>query len=433
MIIFTLPDRSELIFKRAVEVMPCGVNSPVRFYSPYPFFVRSGFGSKIVTVDHKTYTDYCMGYGALLLGHAYQPLIDSIKADLDKGTLFCIPTENEVSLAEKLSNVVPSAEMTRILNTGMEATMTAIRLARAYTKKKKIVKLDGCYHGAHDYGLVRRGETNCEGLPSSEGTTSEISSQTLVVDYNDISKFEDLIRNRDDIAGVIMEPVAANMGLVIPEKQYLNEVRRITQQNGVVLIFDEVVTGFRLSLGGASEFFGIKPDIVTLAKAMGNGFPVAAVCGKKAVMELLSPKGNVYQASTYAGNPISVAAALKTIETLMDIGNDLYPRTTRACDTLVVGIREMAEDLGFNFTINSIGSMYQLFFTSEQVKNFDSAKKSDVINFRQLYDQLLRRDIFIPPSQFETCFVSYAHTEDDIDRTVEVYGQALKEVKNHCG
>ena len=223
------------------------------------------------------------------------------------------------------------------------------------------------------------------------------------------------------------------MGLVIPEKQYLNEVRRITQQNGVVLIFDEVVTGFRLSLGGASEFFGIKPDIVTLAKAMGNGFPVAAVCGKKAVMELLSPKGNVYQASTYAGNPISVAAALKTIETLMDIGNDLYPRTTRACDTLVVGIREMAEDLGFNFTINSIGSMYQLFFTSEQVKNFDSAKKSDVITFRQLYDQLLRRDIFIPPSQFETCFVSYAHTEDDIDRTVEVYGQALKEVKNHCG
>ena len=428
-----MPDKSELIFKRAAEVIPGGVNSPVRFYSPYPFFVSSGFGSKIVTVDHKTYTDYCMGYGALLLGHAYQPLIDSIKAELDKGTLYCVPTENEVRLAEKLSNIFPSAEMTRILNTGMEATMTAIRLARAYSGKNKIVKLDGCYHGAHDYGLVRRGRTGYEGLPTSEGIINEISSETLVVDYNDISKFEDLIRSRDDIAGVIIEPVAANMGLVVPEKQYLNEVRRITQQNGVVLIFDEVVTGFRLSLGGASEFFGIKPDIVTLAKAMGNGFPVAAVCGKKAVMGLLYPKGNVYQASTYAGNPISVAAALKTIEILMEIGNDLYPSITRACDILVVGITEMAEDLGLNFTINSIGSMYQLFFTSEHVKDLNSAKKSDVISFRQLYDELLKRDIFIPPSQFETCFVSYAHTEDDIDRTVEVYGEALREVKHHSG
>ena len=413
--------------------MPCGVNSPVRFYSPYPFFVRSGFGSKIVTVDHKTYTDYCMGYGALLLGHAYPPLIDYIKADLDNGTLFCIPTEKEVNLAEILSKVIPSAEMTRISNTGMEATMTAIRLSRAYTKRKKIIKMDGCYHGAHDYGLVRPGDTGYEGVPASDGTTNEIASQTLIVDYNDISKLEDLIRNVDDIAGVIIEPVAANMGLVIPERQYLNEVRRITQQNGVVLIFDEVVTGFRLSLGGASEFFGIKPDIVTLGKAMGNGFPIAAICGKKAIMELLSPKGNVYQASTYAGNPISVAAALKTIETLIDISNDLYPKITRSCDSLVLGISEVANDLEFKFAINSIGSMYQLFFTSGQVHDLNSAKKSDAIIFRHLYDQLLKRDIFIPPSQFETCFVSYAHTEDDIDKTVEAYGQALKEVKNYCG
>jgi glutamate-1-semialdehyde 2,1-aminomutase len=430
---FTLPDKSELIFRRAAQVMPCGVSSPVRFYSPYPFFVRSGFGSKIVTVDYNTYTDYCMGYGALLLGHAYPPLMDYIKAELDKGTLFCIPTENEVNLAEILSKVVPVAEMTRILNTGMEATMTAIRLARAYTKRKKIIKLDGCYHGAHDYGLVRPSNNGYEGIPASDGTPEAIASQTLITDYNDISKLEDLIRNGEDIAAVIVEPVAANMGLVIPEKQYLNEIRRITEQNGIILIFDEVVTGFRLSLGGASEFFGIKPDIVTLAKAMGNGFPIAAICGKKAIMELLSPKGNVYQASTYGGNPISVAAALKTIETLIDIGNEVYPRITRACESLVVGIRDLAMDLGFKFAINSIGSMYQLFFTTEQVNNYNSAKKCDKINFRRLYDQLLKRDIFIPPSQFETCFVSNAHTEEDIDKTVEAYGQALKEVRNHCG
>jgi glutamate-1-semialdehyde 2,1-aminomutase len=223
------------------------------------------------------------------------------------------------------------------------------------------------------------------------------------------------------------------MGLVIPEKQYLSEVRRITQQNGVVLIFDEVVTGFRLSIGGASEFFGIKPDIITYAKAMGNGFPVAAVCGKKNLMELLSPRGNVYQASTYAGNPVSVTAALRTVQILEEIGNDLYPRITRTCDTLVAGIRDIIKNLGFKFTINSIGSMFQLFFTSDKVRNLTTAKKSDHVIFRRLYDQLLRKDIFIPPSQFETCFVSYVHTDDDIDRTLEAYGQALKEVKNHCG
>lgn len=386
----------------------------------------------MVTVDHKTYIDFCMGYGALLLGHAYPSLIDHIKDQLDDGTLFCVPTEKEVILAEKLSSIIPAAEMTRILNTGLEATMTAIRLARAHTKKKKIVKLDGCYHGAHDYGLVKRSDSDYEGVSSSEGTTDEVASLTLLVDYNDISSLENLIRNRDDIAGVIIEPVAANMGLVIPEKQYLSEIRRITQQNGVVLIFDEVVTGFRLSIGGASEFFGIRPDIITYAKAMGNGFPVAALCGKKSLMELLSPSGNVYQASTYAGNPISVSAALKTIQILEDLGNDLYPRITRTCDTLVSGISDIIKDLGLKFTINSIGSMFQLFLTCDEVKNLTTAKKSDLVMFKRLYYQLLKRDIFIPPSQFETCFVSYVHTDDDIDRTLEGYGQALKEVKTHC-
>jgi glutamate-1-semialdehyde 2,1-aminomutase len=428
-----LTDKSELLFKRATSVIPSGVNSPIRYYPPYPFFVNSGFGSKMVTVDHKTYIDFCMGYGALLLGHAYPSLIDHIKDQLYEGTLFCVPTQKEVILAEKISSIIPAAEMTRILNTGLEATMTAIRLARAHTKKKKIVKLDGCYHGAHDYGLVQRNGLDCEGVPSSEGTTEEVASLTLLAEYNDVSSLENLIQNRDDIAGVIIEPVAANMGLVIPEKQYLSEVRRITQQNGVVLIFDEVVTGFRLSIGGASEFFGIKPDIITYAKAMGNGFPVAAVCGKKNLMELLSPRGNVYQASTYAGNPVSVTAALRTVQILEEIGNDLYPRITRTCDTLVAGIRDIIKNLGFKFTINSIGSMFQLFFTSDKVRNLTTAKKSDHVIFRRLYDQLLRKDIFIPPSQFETCFVSYVHTDDDIDRTLEAYGQALKEVKNHCG
>ncbi len=424
-----ISSNSKFLFDRAKEVIPSGVNSPVRFYEPYPFFAVSGKGSKIFTADHKSCIDYCMGYGSLLLGHAYTAVLESVKSQIDKGTLFCVPTEKEVKLAETISKVVPCAEMTRLVNTGAEATMNAIRLARSFTKKKKIIKFEGCYHGAHDYVLARAGDSTRGGVPTSEGTIEEVSSQTLVIPYNDYSALEQVIIKDDNIACIIVEPVPANIGLIIPDKQYLNEIRKITQKREIVLIFDEVVTGFRLALGGASEFFGIKPDLATFAKAMGNGFPIAAIAGKKEIMAQLSPSGKVYQASTYAGNPVSVSASEATIETLINSKNEIYPKIARTCDRIVQGINEKIEQLELHLTINAIGSMYQLFFTSGNVDDEKSAKKSDVAVFKKFYNELFKSGIFIPPSQFETCFISTAHSEDDADKTIECYNDALRKVK----
>jgi glutamate-1-semialdehyde 2,1-aminomutase len=420
--------KSESLFNRAKNVIPYGVNSPVRFYEPYPFFAVSANGNKIVTADHKICIDYCMGYGAVLLGHAYPTITDSIKNQLDFGSLYCVPTEKEVKLAELIAQVVPCAEMTRLVNTGSEATMNAIRLARAFTKKKKILKFDGCYHGSYDYVLANAG-SGAQGFPQSDGSIEEATSQTLVIRYNDSEELDRVISKNDDIACVIIEPIFANMGLVLPEKQYLNEVRKITQQSDVILIFDEVITGFRLALGGASEFFGIKPDLATFAKAMGNGFPIAAIAGKKEIMQQLAPAGRVYQASTYAGNPVSVSASISTIESLIAAKNEVYPSIARTCDCLVNGIKDELKDAKLNFTINTIGSMYQLFFSDERVTDAKSAKKSNTANFRLLFDELLNRGIFIPPSQFETCFISYSHSEDDVYKTIEFYGDALRRVK----
>jgi glutamate-1-semialdehyde 2,1-aminomutase len=416
---------SKSLFDRAKRVIPSGVNSPVRYYDPFPFFAVSGKGSTMRTADNETYIDYCMGYGALLLGHSYSTVTESVKSRIDDGSLFCVPTEEEIQLAELISKAVQCAEMIRLVNTGMEATMNAIRLARAFTKKKKVVKFDGCYHGAYDYVLPKPGVY----ASISDGIINEASSQTLVLPYNDSEALEQVIKEDDDVGCVIVEPVAANMGLVLPEKQYLNEIRRITRQNDIVLIFDEVVTGFRLALGGAGEFFGIKPDLATFAKAMGNGFPIAAIAGKREIMQQLSPSGKVYQASTYAGNPACVSASIATIEVLGKAKNEIYPKVARTCDNIVSGIKDAVKDFKLDCTINNIGSMFQLFFTDEKVKNAISANKSDPIMFRKLFDELLKRGVFIPPSRLETCFISYSHSEDDADKTVESYNESLREVK----
>lgn len=418
-------DKSEKLFHRAIKVIPGGVNSPVRFFKPYPFFVSSGAGSKIVTADHQTYLDYCMGYGSLIFGHSYSPIIDSIKTQLDNGTLFCIPSEKEIYLAEMLIKIIPSAEKVRFVNTGAEATMTAIRLSRAFTKRKKIIKFNGGYHGAYDYVLVKAG-SGAASIPSTEGSLEEISKETLVVDYNNLQDLEKTIeREADDISCVIIEPVLANYGLIIPEKNYLNEIRKITKKYGIVLIFDEVITGFRLSLGGCSAFFGITPDISTFSKSFGNGFPIAAVCGKNEIMDQLSPKGNVYQASTYAGNPISVTAAITTVDSLIKNKNKVYPKISRLCDTLVMGIKDRVADFDKYFTINSIGSLFQIFFTAEAVTTPSNVLKSDQKLFEKLFWDLLKKKIFIPPSQYETCFISYSHTEEDIEKTIECYSDSL--------
>ena len=417
--------KSKELFDRSVKVIPGGVNSPVRFFKPYPFFVSSGFGSKIVTADHRTLLDYCMGYGSLILGHSYPQVLETIKNQLDKGTLFCIPTEMEVYLAELLTNIIPCAEKVRILNTGSESTMTAIRLSRAFNKRKKIIKFDGGYHGAYDYVLVKAG-SGAANIPSSEGSLEEISKETLIVKYNDLEDLENIIKKESgNISCLIVEPILGNYGLVLPEKNYLNNLRKVTRENDIILVFDEVITGFRLSLGGASEFFGIKPDLATFSKSLGNGFPIAAICGKAEIMDQLSPIGNVYQASTYAGNPISVSACIATIHILKANKNTIYPQLARSCDTLVKGIRDSINKFDEFFTINSIGSLFQIFFTSGKVTSTLDVVKSNQTLFEKFFLMLLQRDIFIPPSQYETCFTSFSHNEEDIERTIESYSNSL--------
>ncbi len=424
-------DKSKALFERACKIIPGGVNSPVRFFQPYPFFVDSGNGSKIYTKEGNTLIDYCMGYGAVFLGHSNQELALEVKNQIDKGSLFCIPTEKEVELAELCNEIIPSAEMVRITNTGAEATMHAIRLARAYTKKAKIIKFDGGYHGAFDYVLNKAGSGASE-LEHTDGILNESARKTITIPYNDIEALESVIKkdqeSDNDIACVIIEPVLANSGLVLPEKDYLNQVRKTTKQNNIVLIFDEVVTGFRLALGGASEFFGITSDITTFAKALGNGYPISLIAGKKEIMSQLAPSGKVYQASTFAGNPVSVTASLKTLEILRENKDIIYPQVGKTCDRLVSGIKDIAHDKEIELTINSIGSMFQVFFTKRSVNRYHDVKTSNVTKFSELFKGLLDSGIFIPPSQFETCFISANHNEEDIEKTIESYENALTKV-----
>lgn len=419
---------SSTLFDRAKQIIPGGVNSPVRFYEPYPFFASYGKGSKIITKDHDTLIDYCLGYGAVILGHAFPDVINAVRTQLDKGNIFCVPTENEVRLVELIIELIPNIEMVRLMNTGSEATMHSIRLARAYTGKKKIVKFDGCYHGAYDYVLVNPGSS--ASTSAYDGNLVESMKQTLLVPYNDINALEKLVKQNKDIACIIIEPVLANMGLIIPEDEYLNKLRRLTEREGIILIFDEVVTGFRLSPGGASEYFGVMPDIMTLAKSIGNGFPLSAIAGKKDIIELLSPKGTVFQGSTYAGNPISVTAGIATLEKLREVKNDLYPKLSRFSDTLSNGIKDHIRDLKLNARFYNISSMFQLFFTGGQIKNASNVRQSNQVLYKRLFDELLKSGIFIPPSQFETCFISYSHDDDDIDRTIEAFANGLTKVKN---
>jgi len=419
---------SKSLFERAKLRIPGGVNSPVRFYTPNPLFISSANGSKIVTSDHITLTDYCMGYGAVIFGHACPDITEAVKNQLDKGNLYCMPTQQEVELAELLSKVIPHTDQVRIMNTGSEATMHAIRLARAITKKRKIVKFDGCYHGSYDEVLVNAGSGAANPHPH-DGKTAKYAQNTLLLAYNDVPAMEELVNNQDDIACIIVEPVIANMGLIAPKQDFLNKLRRITAENNIILIFDEVVTGFRLSLGGASEYFGISPDISTFGKALGNGFPIAAVTGKKDILEYFSPTGTVYQGSTYAGNPVCVTACIATVQKLENMKNEIYPKMSRLCDSLIRGINDRLEMLGLPYCLNHIGSMFQLFFTDKKVENASEARTSIRAQYTELFNNLIKSGIFIPPSQFETCFISASHTEEDIDITIDSYTNALTKVR----
>ena len=421
---------SKKLFAEAKKVIPSGVNSPVRYFEPYPFFVKKSHGSSIWDEDGHKLIDFCNGYGALLLGHNRKEIISAVSNQLKKGTLFCAPTELEIKLSKLIIQNYPSIDKVRLVNTGGEATMTAIRLARGYTKKKKIVKFEGCYHGAHDSVLVKAGSGSAHyGISVSEGGLSEISKNTLVVQYNNSQELEQVLRKNNDVAGVIVEPILANMGLILPEKNFLSEIRKITKKYGVPLIFDEVVTGFRVSLGGAQKHFGIKPDLTTLGKALGNGFTIAAVGGKKEIMNQLTPGGKVYQASTFAGNPISVSASISSILTINKLKTKLFSQLEKSTALLSRAIDDIANDLKIPHQINFTGSMFQIFFTNKPVTNFSTSKKADAKKFQKMFRSLLKSGIFIAPSQFETVFLSYAHTKSDLNNTLNAYQVALKSVK----
>ena len=422
---------SRKLFNDSKKVIPSGVNSPVRYFDPYPFFTKKANGAYIWDEDNTRYIDFCNAYGALLLGHRRKEILDSVSKQLSKGTLYCTPTASEIELSKLILGNFPSMNKVRLMNTGGEATMTAIRLARGYTKKKKIIKFEGCYHGAHDSVLVKAGSGSAHnGISVSDGGLDEVSKNTLVVEYNNIEDLQKTISKNKDIAGVIVEPILANMGLILPEKNFLSDLRKITKENNIPLIFDEVVTGFRVSPGGAQEHFGIKPDITTLAKALSNGFTISAVGGKKEIMNLLSPGGKVYQASTFAGNPISVSAAISSIKIINKNKNKMYAKLERNCELLTSEIDDLATDYKIPHQINSIASIFQVFFSSKPVIDYKTSKKADGKKFNKLFASLLKNGVFIAPSQFESVFLSDAHTDADITKTLGAYGLSLKAVKH---
>ena len=418
-------------FSEAKKVIPSGVNSPVRYFYPHPFFTKKSSGSHIWDVENKKYIDFCNGYGALLLGHKRKEIIKAVTKQLSSGTLYCTPTELETELSQLIISNFPSMSKVRIMNTGGEATMTAIRLARGFTKKKKIIKFEGCYHGAHDSVLVKAGSGSAHiGISVSDGGLDEVSKNTLVVQYNNVDDLEKTIKKNKDVAGVIIEPILANMGLILPEKNFLSCVRKITKENNIPLIFDEVVTGFRVSPGGAQKHFGIQPDITTLGKALGNGFTISAVGGRREIMDLLSPEGKVYQASTFAGNPISVCASIASVKTLNKAKNQLYSKLEKYNLRFSRGIDDIATDLKIPHQINSTSSMFQIFFTEKPVTDYTSSKMADSKKFHKMFKTLLKNGIFIAPSQFEVVFLSDAHTQNDLNNALDVYQLALKSVKN---
>ena len=422
--------KSKKLFNDAKKVIPSGVNSPVRYYDPYPFFVKKSQGSHLWDEDNNRLVDFCNGYGALLLGHRRKEIILAVLKQLKNGTLFGTPSSLEIKLSKLIIGNFSSIQKVRLVNTGAEATMTAIRLARGFTKKKKIIKFEGCYHGSYDSVLVKAGSGAAHhGISVSEGGLKEISSNTLVVQYNNSDELEAVIKKHKDIAGVIVEPILANMGLILPENNFLKNLRQITKENNIPLIFDEIVTGFRVSPGGAQAHFGIKPDLTTLGKALGNGFTIAAVGGRKDIMDQLTPGGKVYQASTFAGNPVSVSAAISSITTMNKLKNKLYSRLERYCALLARAIDDIATDMKIPHQINFTASMFQIFFTNKPVVNYKSAMKSDSKKFQKLFSALLQKGIFVAPSQFEVVFLSTAHTKSDFNDALNAYQYALKMVK----
>ena len=413
-------EKSKQAYEMAVSSIPGGVNSPVRAFKAvggHPIFIERGIGSHVVDVDGNDFIDYICSWGPLILGHANEEVSKKIVDTLRLGATFGMPTKIEITMAEKIKQLIPSIEKVRMVSSGTEATMSALRLARGYTGKNKIVKFEGCYHGHADYLLIKSGSgTMTFGQPSSPGIPQKIAEETLVATYNDIDSVKKIIDSSTDIAAIIVEPIAGNMGLIVPDISFLRELRKLTQENGILLIFDEVISGFRASIGGAQELFKIQPDLTCLGKIIGGGLPVGAFGGKSEIMDYLSPDGNVYQAGTLSGNPLAMAAGLETLKILeRDMPYDLL---NEKAATLASGIRNLADKYHLDVCVNQKGSLLTLFFAKGNISSYKDIQKVDTRLYAEFFNKMLNEGIHLPPSQFECWFISTAHTSEDIDKTL---------------
>jgi len=420
---------SEQLFNRAVKVIPGGVNSPVRAFRSVggkPLFIQRGDGSRIWDADGKQYVDYVGSWGPLIFGHRPPEVLQALTEILEVGTSFGAPTEREVEMAELITKLLPSVEKVRLVNSGTEATLSAIRLARGVTGRDRIVKFDGCYHGHGDSLLVKAGSGVATlGLPDSPGVPATLAELTTVLPFNDPNALmKEFGEQGKEIACVIIEPIVGNMGCVPPRGDFLGILRDVTKSTGAVLIFDEVMTGFRVALGGAQEKYGIKPDLTTMGKVIGGGLPVGAYGGKAEIMDRVAPAGPVYQAGTLSGNPLAVAAGLATLRRLQK--ENPYSKLEALGARLEHGLVNAAKSAGVAARVNRAGSMFTLFFTDKDVFDFDSAKTCNIDRFNRFFHSMLDQGIYLPPSQFEAAFISAAHTDADIDKTIEAAAKALR-------
>ena len=416
-------ENSRKIYEKAKESIPGGVNSPVRAFQSvdkeYPIFIKSGNGSKLYDEDGNEYVDMIGSWGPMILGHNYPKVLEVVKKELENGTSFGLPTKKEVELAELVKSCFPSIEKLRLTTSGTEAAMASVRVARAFTGKNKIIKFEGCYHGHSDSLLVKAGS----GLltfahQDSNGITEGVVKDTITLPFGDFEKLKETLENDDDIACVIIEPIPANMGLIETEKEYLEKVREITKEKNVVLIFDEVISGFRVSLGGAQKVFGIKPDLTVLGKIIGGGYPVGGFGGKKEIMNLISPVGNVYHAGTLSGNPISVAAGIETISILKE-NPEIYENVNKKTENLVNKINELIKKYDIPASVNHFGSLFTIFFAKEKVKTLEDAMNTNDEFYSIYFDTMLENGVIVPPSKYEAHFVSYIHNDEDVEKLLK--------------
>ncbi len=427
------PSKSAKLFERAQKVIPGGVDSPVRAFKAVggtPLFIRSASGSKITDVDGRSYIDYVMSWGPLIHGHAPSSLVKALTTAATRGTSFGAPTELEVELGELVRKMMPSLEMVRFVSSGTEATMSAVRVARAHTRCEKIIKFEGCYHGHGDQFLVQAGSgLTTLGVPTSPGVTRAAAADTLLATYNDVASVERLCESmRDQIAALIVEPIAGNMGMVLPEPRFLQGLREVCTRYRVLLIFDEVITGFRVGTGGAQAWSGVAPDLTCLGKIIGGGLPVGAYGGREDLMRLVAPSGPVYQAGTLSGNPLAMTAGLWSLKRL---SKGLYKQLTDLGAQLADGLADAARGAGVALQVNGIGSAVTPFFTAAPVKNYQTALRADAAKYGVFFKGMLDRGVYPPPSQFEAWFLSGAHTARDVDKTIKAAREAMKDVARY--